>query len=133
MELLDCRPVIRPARSAFFFLAALLGAVPAACFAQQPVIASAPVPQAQQQLLEAGDVYLPNSRVDVLVGKTGLGHEHGVVGQLKQGRINMAAAGPAGSLVFDMGSFTADAPEARKFVGLEQSNESKTQQHMVDS
>jgi hypothetical protein len=102
------------------------------------VIGSAPLQpaatQTGQQLLEAGDVYLPNSRVYVFVGKTGLGHEHGVVGQLKQGRINLAAAqGAGGSLVFDMASFTADTPEARKFVGLEQSNESKTQQHMVDS
>ena len=34
---------------------------------------------------EPGDVYLPNSRVYIHVDKTGLGHEHGVVGQIKQG------------------------------------------------
>jgi hypothetical protein len=121
-----------------FLLAAFCGATCATSFAQQPVIGSAlvqrPTTQAAQRLLEAGDVYLPNSRVYVFVGKTGLGHEHGVVGQLKQGRINLAAAsGAAGNLVFEMASFTADTPEARKFVGLQPSNESKTQQHMVDS
>ena len=34
---------------------------------------------ADQQVLEAGDVHLGNSRVYVHVGKTGLGHEHGVM------------------------------------------------------
>jgi hypothetical protein len=138
MDFVNCRPAFRFAHSSLVLLATLFGAKCCACFAQQPVIGSAPVQSAGQQVLEAGDLYLPNSHVYVFVGKTGLGHEHGVIGQLKQGHINLAApAGAAqreaGSLVFDMGSFTADTPEARKFVGLEQSGESKTQQHMVDS
>jgi polyisoprenoid-binding protein YceI len=73
---------------------------------------------ATQTVWEVGDVYLPGSHVYVLVGKTGVGHEHGVVGELKQGRINLGAARDAGSLTFDMASFSADTPEARKFVGL---------------
>jgi hypothetical protein len=91
----------------------------------------APPTAAAQNILNAGDVYLPGSRVYVLVGKTGLGHEHGVEGQLKQGRINLKSAGAPGSLVFDMASFSVDTPEARKFVGLQKSAESATQQEQV--
>src|SRR5215470_8931094 len=91
MDFFDCRPVFRCARSVFSSLMALLGAMCSACLAQQPVIGSAPVQPAAQQMLEAGDLYLPNSHVYVFVGKTGLGHEHGVIGQLKQGHINLAA------------------------------------------
>jgi hypothetical protein len=143
MDSLNCRPAFRFALSSLVLLATLFGLMCCACFAQQPVIGNTPVQSPGQQVLEAGDLYLPNSHVYVFVGKTGLGHEHGVIGQPKQGHINLAApAGAAptvagqregGSLVFDMASFTADTPEARKFVGLEQTSESKTQQHMVDS
>jgi hypothetical protein len=102
------------------------------CLAQ-PSVKGTPAPPmaAAQNILDIGDVYLPGSRVYVLVGKTGLGHEHGVEGQLKQGRINLNAAGAPGSLVFDMASFSADTPEARKFVGLQKSAESATQQDQV--
>jgi hypothetical protein len=64
------------------------------------------------------------------VEKTGFGHEHGVVGKIKQGRINLAAAHDAGSLAFDMTSFAADTPEARKFVGLEGATDASTQQQV---
>src|SRR5690349_4637563 len=108
MDLLDGRPAFRFARSALISFSALWAVTSVVCFAEQPVIGSAPVQPAGQQVLEAGDLYLPNSHVYVFVGKTGLGHEHGVVGQLKQGHINLAAPREAGTLVFDMGSFTAD-------------------------
>jgi polyisoprenoid-binding protein YceI len=57
------------------------------------------------------------SRVFVKVGSaTRLGHPHGVEGALKSGSISL---GGQGELVFDMTSFKADTPEARKKVGLE--------------
>ncbi|HEY7153970.1 MAG TPA: YceI family protein [Gemmataceae bacterium] len=57
------------------------------------------------------------SRIYVKVGTaTRLGHEHGVQGKLKSGKLTL---GGGGELVFDMASFTADAAEARKRVGLE--------------
>jgi polyisoprenoid-binding protein YceI len=57
------------------------------------------------------------SRIYVKVGTaTRLGHEHGVEGNLKSGALTL---GGKGELVFDMASFTADTPEARKRVGLE--------------
>ena len=56
------------------------------------------------------------SRVFVRVGSaTPLGHEHGVEARLKSGVLTL---GGDGALIFDMGSFTADTPEARKRVGL---------------
>jgi polyisoprenoid-binding protein YceI len=66
---------------------------------------------------QAGDVDLERSRVYVFVGKTGLGHEHGVEGLLKSGHLDWPAK--TGELVFDMTSFDADTPAARKHVGLE--------------
>ncbi|HEY7426420.1 MAG TPA: YceI family protein [Gemmataceae bacterium] len=57
------------------------------------------------------------SRIYVKVGTaTRLGHEHGVQGKLKSGKLTL---GGGGELVFDMTSFTADTAEARKRVGLE--------------
>jgi hypothetical protein len=57
------------------------------------------------------------SRVYVKVGSaTRLGHPHGVEGSLKSGKVSL---GGGGELIFDMRSFTADTPEARKKVGLE--------------
>lgn len=67
----------------------------------------------------------------VFVGKTGFGHEHGVVGQIKQGRIQLDAARDAGGLVFDMASFAADTAEARKLVGLQTPTDASTQQQVT--
>jgi polyisoprenoid-binding protein YceI len=56
------------------------------------------------------------SKVYVKVGiATRLGHEHGVEGKLKSGKLTF---GGEGELVFDMTSFTADTVAARKYVGL---------------
>jgi polyisoprenoid-binding protein YceI len=58
-----------------------------------------------------------NSKIYVKVGSaTRLGHPHGVEGRLKSGAVGF---GGDGELVFDMASFTADTPDARKWVGLE--------------
>src|SRR6185503_19095830 len=73
-----------------------------------PAVGVAAPPIAGQSVYEPGDVYLPYSRVYVFVGKTGLGHEHGVIGSIKQGRIDLSAARDAGGLLFDMTSFEAD-------------------------
>jgi hypothetical protein len=102
-------------------LAAITCAVsPSWCIAQSKdsAVVAAPAGTTTQTTYETGDICLPNSRVYVFVGKTGFGREHGVVGQIKQGRINMDAARDAGSLDIDMASFSADTSEARKFVGL---------------
>lgn len=114
------------------FAAAVVGALASRCIAQTGGSASvaAPTNATPQTVYEVGDVYLPGSRVYVFVGKTGFGHEHGVVGQIKQGRINLDAARDAGGLVFDMASFAADTPDARKYVGLQTPTDASTQQQV---
>jgi polyisoprenoid-binding protein YceI len=58
------------------------------------------------------------SRVYIRVGKTGLGHEHGVEGRLASGNIQLGATQDAGELVFDMSTFIADTRNSRTHVGL---------------
>ena len=76
------------------------------------------VPAAQAPLPTPGDVDIDGSRIYVFVGKTGLGHDHGIVGRLASGRVILDAPQNAGQLVFDMQSLLADTPEARKALGL---------------
>jgi hypothetical protein len=45
-----------------------------------------------------------------------LGHDHGVEGKLSYGKLVL---GSGGKLIFDMRSFNADTPRARKYVGLD--------------
>lgn len=65
-----------------------------------------------------GDLDTDASRVWVFVAKTGLGHDHAIVGRLVSGHVTLDAAEAAGQLVFDMPSFVADTREARKALGL---------------
>lgn len=75
-------------------------------------------PAAQAPLPTPGEVDTDGSRIYVFVGKTGLGHDHGIVGRLASGRVILDAPQNAGQLVFDMQSLLADTPEARKALGL---------------
>src|SRR4051812_12564587 len=69
------------------------------------------------------------SRVYIKVGiTTKLGHEHGVEGNLKSGKLK---PGDGGELIFDMTSFMADTPEARKRVGLENKKVSENEAKKV--
>lgn len=116
-------------------LAALIGGVlatPVDCFAQQAIAASASQPS-RAASLRPGDFYLDTSRVFVKVDKTGLGHEHGVVGKLKSGSLRLGAAQNAGQMVFDMASFRADTADARKYVGLEGATSDSTQRQVTDN
>ena len=83
-----------------------------------------------QQLVEHGDVNLEHSRVYIKVGKVGLGHEHGVIGKLRSGSLKLDGEAPKGTLVFDMSSFDADTPAARKFVGLEGTTDESTRKQV---
>jgi len=74
-------------------------------------------------------VDLAASRVYVLVGKSGLvGHVHAVEGRLAAGQVTLGAREQAGSLVFDMRSFLADTPSARKMLGVPGDVDASTQQ-----
>ena len=65
-----------------------------------------------------GEIDVEQSRIYVFVGKTGFGHEHGVVGKVRSGSLRLNEAKNAGSIVFDMTTFVADTTEARTFLGL---------------
>lgn len=80
---------------------------------------SACADEPKSKSLAAGDVDPEASRIYVRVGKRRLGHEHGVEGRVKSGRLVLDAAENAGEIVFDMTSFKADTDAARKYVGLE--------------
>ncbi len=78
---------------------------------------------------------LKASRVYVFVDKKGLGHQHGVEGTLESGSLSLGATSNAGRIVFDMTSFKADTPSARKYVGLKGETDAATQktvnEHML--
>lgn len=86
--------------------------------------------QESSAALALGEVDLRRSRVYVFVGKTGLGHDHGVEGRLKSGTVRLDAGESAGELVFDMNSFDADTDAARKYVGLSGSTDTSTRQQV---
>lgn len=84
--------------------------------------------KADEPSMEPGHVELKTSRVYVFVGKTGLGHEHAVIGTLKSGELHLGRDKDAGKLEFDMRSFVADTPQARQYVGLKGETDRPTQQ-----
>lgn len=81
----------------------------------------------ERRTYRPGELYLPGSRVFVHVSKTGLGHEHAVIGGVSQGSLNLGAEDNAGEIVFDMQSFRADTDEARKYLGLSGATSASTQ------
>lgn len=81
--------------------------------------------------LAPGEVDPRISRAYIYVGKTGLGHEHAVVGAVKSGSIDLGAAQNAGEIVFDMRTFTADTPEARRYIGLQGTTDASTRQQVT--
>ena len=82
------------------------------------------------QQLSPGQIDPHPSRVFMLVGKTGFGHEHGVEGVIKSGFLKLGAASDAGQIVFDMTTFQADTPAARQYVGLEGTTDADTQRQV---
>ncbi|OYP33937.1 YceI family protein [Rhodopirellula sp. MGV] len=76
--------------------------------------------------LHPGDLNTEFSRVYTFVDKTGLGHQHAIEGKLESGTLQLGAQTNAGELVFDMTSFDADTPRARKYIGLSGTTDSGT-------
>jgi polyisoprenoid-binding protein YceI len=82
---------------------------------------------------QPGDVNLDFSRIYVLVEKSGvIGHTHAVEGKLKSGQLFGRTSQP-GMLVFDMKSFDADGPEARKVLGLEGTTDDGTRKKVNEN
>ncbi len=105
---------------------ALLASSLAAASSAQPSAAGA-----ASRVIEAGQINCDVSRAYVFVGKTGLGHEHAVVGQVKQGAIHLGGSGSPGEIVFAMDTFLADTDAARKHIGLEGAKDASTQQQVT--
>jgi polyisoprenoid-binding protein YceI len=78
------------------------------------------------ETLHPGDLNRQVSRAYIFVDKKGFGHQHAVEGKLKSGNLRVGVAEAAGQLVFDMQSFDADTPEARRYIGLEGTTDSAT-------
>jgi polyisoprenoid-binding protein YceI len=78
----------------------------------------------------AGQIDTQLSRTYIRVGKTGLGHEHGVEGRIKSGTLRIGATSRAGEIVFDTTSFQADTPTARQYVGLQGTTDADTQRQV---
>ena len=67
----------------------------------------------------------------VHTGAKGLGHEHGIAGQLTGGNLQLGADKNAGKLTFDMASL-ADEPEARTFLSI-RGDESPANRRKINS
>ena len=83
-----------------------------------------------KKALSSGQIDPQISRAYIYVGKTGLGHEHAVVGAVRSGSIALGAGKDAGEIVFDMRTFTADTPEARRYIGLNGTTSASTRQQV---
>lgn len=108
-------------------VAMLAFALPVDAGAQGPPPAAPATPPAP------GDVDTERSRVYIFVGKTGFGHDHAIVGRLASGRVVLDAPQNAGQLVFDMPSFLADTPDARKALGLSGETDASTRKQTTDN
>ncbi|WP_339733508.1 YceI family protein [uncultured Gimesia sp.] len=80
-----------------------------------------------QAQVATGEIDTKTSRVYTFVGKTGFGHEHAVIGEIKAGSLNLGARSNAGKIVFDMTTWKADTAEARKYIGLKGATSASTQ------
>jgi polyisoprenoid-binding protein YceI len=69
----------------------------------------------------------------IFVDKTGFGHQHAVMGKLKEGSVQLGARQNAGRLIFDMASFAADTTEARRYVKLRGETDAKTRKDVTDA
>lgn len=117
-----------------FWIAAAMFAVAAGAWLPRPA-AEGQTPSrnavARTERLQSGDVDTDRSRVYVYVGKTGLGHEHGIEGRIAAGNLTLGASDNAGRIVFDMPSFDGDTQAARKYVGLEGTTDASTRREVT--
>lgn len=82
--------------------------------------------------LHAGDIDIHASRVYAFVDKTGLGHQHAVVGRLKSGTLKVESK-QAGRMEFDMASFIADSTAARRYLQLPGQTDGTTQNQVTQN
>jgi hypothetical protein len=98
-----------------------------ACF-----IAIASVCGAQERP-PSGKVNTDFSRVYIFVDKSGVvGHQHAVEGKLASGEL-FQKEGREGKLTFDMQSFNADTPQAKKYLALENAVDEATRKKVNEN
>jgi hypothetical protein len=110
--------------------AALAVVILVVSFAVTDSLAQTPQPgeaQPPPKVWAPGEVHPGNTRIYVHVFKTGMGHEHAVVGRVRDGVIHLGAAQNAGRVVADLTSFAADLEYARKLLGLPGESDADTQ------
>ena len=73
---------------------------------------------ARQPGTRPGELNTDASRIFTFVKGTGMGHSHGVEAKFSSGSLALGASDNAGQFIFDMKTFDADTPLARKAVGL---------------
>ncbi len=95
--------------------------------AQSPAITADTV----EKRRTAGEVLVDRSFIVVHVRKKGFGHDHAIMGRIKEGAIHLGTANNSGSIVFDMNSFKADTEQARRYVGLEGVTDDSTQRQVT--
>jgi hypothetical protein len=134
------RPFAQPRHRSTPILAAVLWLAASAAFAQNAPTFRPPAIAGQSPggalaagptNYEPGDVFLAGSRVYVRVEKTGFGHQHGVIGQIKQGHIQLDIPHESGQLVFELSTFAADPEIARQYVGLSGTEDPSSQQQVT--
>lgn len=99
----------------------------------QPATGGQAQKKSEEPTVDPGEVELKTSRVYAFVGKTGLGHEHAVIGTLKSGELHLGREKDAGKLEFDMRSFVADTSDARRYVGLKGETDRGTAQKVTSN
>lgn len=98
-----------------------------------PVIAQ----QTNEKKWEPGDINTEFSRVFIFVDKAGLvGHQHAVEGRIKQGQLLVNSSvqpSKSSSIIFDMKSFDADTPLARKYLSIQSEIDEETRKKVNDN
>lgn len=113
---------------------AIAAGILVACIAITDTRAQAPQPggtQLPQKVWSPGEVHPGSTRIYVHVFKTGMGHEHAVVGRVIEGVIHLGATQNAGRVVADLTSFVADPELARKSLGLPGETDPDTQKKVT--
>jgi polyisoprenoid-binding protein YceI len=82
---------------------------------------------------QPGDLDTDTSRVYIVVKKRRLGHDHAIVGRMREGQLPIAENQATGKIVFDMKSFWADSDAARAYLKFTGTTDAATQQAVTDN
>lgn len=90
------------------------------------------IARAERHMYGPNEIDTGISRVYIFVDKTGFGHQHGVVGRLREGKFQITDRLPsAGKMVFEMASFVADTEQARRYLKMPSEVDASTRQQVT--